>query len=310
MEVEALTKHYRKVPNVKTVRYTNVQEDTTRIAQLKTGEIDMAKLPYGTFWQLKSDPNVRIVYSKFAYLATLSYYDLPFPKEASPFHDIRVRKAASLAINRELIGRKVMHGLVTPWGDMLAPYHPGFDPSLKPPPYDPEKAKALLKEAGYPKGFKTEIVGGPAVKTECQAIAASLSKVGIIAKLNIPEAGIWSRMVREKKVRGLGRHPGPWWVGRSHPASAWSSHFSSKSPWTFYTLPEVDNGLIELAKLSDEKEIATKARAISKLYREKMVRAPLWYMNIPFGVRDRVKYWEQVPGWVFAARFEFLKLQD
>jgi len=136
-KVEAFTDHYRKVPNVKTVVYTNVQEDMTRISQLKTGEVDIVKLPYATFWQVAKDPNIRIQFSKFAYLATLAFYDLPFPKEPSPFHDIRVRKATSLAINRELICKKVMHGLDTPWGDMLAPYHAGYDPGIKPPPYDP-----------------------------------------------------------------------------------------------------------------------------------------------------------------------------
>jgi peptide/nickel transport system substrate-binding protein len=309
-EVEAVTEHYRKVPNVKTVRYTNVQEDTTRVAQLRTGEIDMAKLPYGTFWQVKGDPDIRIKFSKYAYLATLAYYDLPFPKEGSPFHDIRVRTAASLAINRKLICEKVLKGLNTPWGDLLAPYHYGYDPNLKPDPYDPEKAKELLREAGYPNGFKTEIVGGPAVKTECQAIAASLSKVGIIAKINVPEAGIWSRMVREKKVRGLGRHPGPWWVGRFHPASAWNSHLDSRSPWHYYNTPKVDEDLAELEKLTKKEEIAAKARALSKYYREERIRSVLWVQNVPFGVRKRVTYWEQTPGWVFAVLFEYLKVQD
>jgi len=307
--VEAVPDHYRKVPNVKTVVYTNVQEDMTRINQLKAGETDIAKLPYGTFWQLKSDPNITLKYSKFCYLVSLAFYNLPFPNEPNPLHDIRVRKAVSLAINRELIAKKIFHGLVTPWGDFLAPYHAGFDPSLKPPPYDPEKAKALLKEAGYPNGFETEILGGPATTTECQAIAVNLSKVGIKAKINNPEAGMWGRMVREKKARGLGRHPGPWWVGRAHPSSAWFSHFSSKSPWSYYTLPEIDKGLADMSKMSDEKEIAVKARALSKLYREKMVRSPLWVQNVPFGVGPRIKYWEQTPGWVFAVGLEYLELK-
>ena len=309
-EVEAVRDHYRQVPYVKTVRYTNVQEETTRMAQIKTGEVDIAKLPYATFWELKGDPDIRIVFSKYTYLPTLAYYDLAFPKKSSPFHDIRVRQAASIAINREMICKKVMHGLTIPWGDMLAPYHPGFDPSVKPPPYDPETAKALLKEAGYPNGFETDLTGDIPVKTEMQAMVHNLKKVGIRIKLSVPEAGILSRLRSEKKLSGLGRHPGPWWAGRWHPASAWSSHFSSKSPWTFFTMPEIDEGLDALAKLTDEKEIAAKAREISKFYREKMIRAPLWVQTVPYGVRKKIKYWEQVPGWVYIAGLEFLKLED
>ena len=56
--------------------------------------------------------------------------------------------------------------------------------------------------------------------------------------------------------------------------------------------------------------IAAKAKAMSKFYRENMVRVPLWVQNVPFGVRKRVKYWAQVPGWVYMVGFEHLKLED
>jgi peptide/nickel transport system substrate-binding protein len=239
----------------------------------------------------------------------LAYYDLPFPEEKSPFLDIRVRKAASLAINRKMICEKVLRGLNIPWGDILAPYNLGYDPSLKPEPYDPEKARALLKEAGYPDGFDTQLVSGPATKLEAQAMAANLTKVGIRAKLNVPEAGIWSRMVRERKVRGLGRHPGPWWAARSHPASAWS-HLDSKYPWCFYNTPKIDKDLAELETLTDKDAIAAKARAMSKEYRESYIRAPLWSCNVPFGLRKRVKYWKQTPGLIHGVNFEYLELVD
>ena len=60
--------------------------------------------------------------------------------------------------------------------------------------------------------------------------------------------------------------------------------------------------------VKDEKEIAKKARAITKKYAEMYIRAPLWIQNIPFGLGPRVKYWEPTPGRVFAVNFEFLEL--
>ncbi|MFC1885641.1 ABC transporter substrate-binding protein [Thermodesulfobacteriota bacterium] len=309
-EAEANTDHYRKVPNVKNVRYMNVQENATRVAMLKTGEIDIALLSGDTFREFKNHPEIRLVWSKNTYLATLAYYDLAFPKENSPLHDVRVRQACSIAINRKLICEKVLHGKNTPWGDILAPYNAGFDSTLKPDPYDPEKAMALLKEAGYPQGFETTMACTSATKLENQAIVADLSKVGIDAKLSVLEHAIWSRNCRGKKLRGLARHPGPWWVGRSHPASAWNSHLSSKSPWSFYTTPEVDKGLAELEKLTDEKEIGAKARAMSKYYRGDYIRAPLWSNNIPFALRKTIKFWAPTSGWVYAALFEYVELAD
>jgi peptide/nickel transport system substrate-binding protein len=192
----------------------------------------------------------------------------------------------------------------------LAPYNAGFDPNIKPTPYNPEKAKALLKAAGYPKGFDTTITTSPAAKTETEAIAASLRKVGIRAKVIAPEAGIWARSVMGKKARGLGRHPGPWWVGRSHPAVALESHLSSKSPWTFHVTPEIDAALVDLGNFMDQKEVSARAKALSKMYRETLIRAPLWTQNVPYGLGPRVKYWEPVSGWVFMAGLEFLELKE
>ena len=177
--------------------------------------------------------------------------------------------------------------------------------------YNPEKAKALLKEAGYPNGFDTMITADPPVRLGTEAVAVSLKKVGIRCKVNIPEHGIWVREIKQRKFRGLGSHPGPWWVSRTHPAVAFDSHLSAASPWSYFTTPEVDAELKKLARMTDQKEVAAQAAKISTMYREEqMVRAPLWAWHIPYGLGPKVKYWENVAGWVFPACFEFLTLKD
>ncbi|MFC1885825.1 ABC transporter substrate-binding protein, partial [Thermodesulfobacteriota bacterium] len=308
-EFEAVDNHYRKSPNVKHFRYLNVPENQTRIAMLTTDEVDVCHLPYGTFYQVRDNPKYRVVYSKNAYVASLAYYDLAHPDRKSPFKDVRVRKAAALAIDRKMICEKVLHGLHDPGGSFIAPYTIGYDPSVPPHPYDPKQAKALLKEAGYPNGFDIEIQCPPQYKTETQAIAANLNAVGIRAKVVVPEAGIRSRMVRSRKATGLARHPGPWWMGRRHPAAA-LDHFSDSATWCFYTTPEIDKAMMELGQMTDEKEITKKVRQITKKYAEEYIRAPLWVVNVPYGLGPRVKYWEQTPGWLFAVNFEFLELKE
>ena len=94
-------------------------------------------------------------------MTCLTFADLTFPKDPSPFHDIRVREAASLAIDREGITKKVLFGLSEPYGDFCSPITMGHDKSIKPDPYNPERAKKLLAEAGYPKGFETVITITP-----------------------------------------------------------------------------------------------------------------------------------------------------
>ncbi|MFC1885899.1 ABC transporter substrate-binding protein [Thermodesulfobacteriota bacterium] len=309
-EVTANTDHYRKVPNIKNFRLLHVKEGATRSAMLKTGEIDIAQLDPGTFWEMNNVPGIRVEWARDCYLSTLSFYDLAFPDTPSPIHDIRVRKALALGVDRKTICEKVLKGGATPQGDVLAPYNPGFDPSIKPTPYDPEKARALLKEAGYPNGFEISMTCIPSSKMEAEAIAAGFSKIGVKVKLNIPETMIWSRMVRNKKFKGIARDSGPYWNGRGHPASSMWSYTYSTSVWCFVGTPEVDKRLGELAKLSDKKEIAAAAADFSKYYRSILTRSPLWSVHRPHGLRDRIKSFKWPPGWSAPTHFEYLVLND
>jgi peptide/nickel transport system substrate-binding protein len=101
--VEAVEDHYRKVPSVRKIHFKFRVDNATIVAMLKAGEADVIKIPVPNYPELKNDPNLGIVWSKFNYGYTLVYTDLAFPNEPSPFHDIRVRDATSYAINRRAI---------------------------------------------------------------------------------------------------------------------------------------------------------------------------------------------------------------
>lgn len=108
-------------------------------------------------------------------------------KENSPFADVRVRRAANLAVNRELIAEVLLGGIGAGAGQAGTPAAFGYDPSIPPYPYDPEKAKELLAEAGYPDGFQTTahvVVGSfPADSEIYQQAAIDLAAVGIEVEL-------------------------------------------------------------------------------------------------------------------------------
>ena len=82
--------------------------------------------------------------------------DNPIP---SPFQDFRMRKAVSLAINRQAISDRVMDGLSSPAGQFSPKGYIGYSPNLNADPYDPSQAKTLMAEAGYGDGFKLTIHG-------------------------------------------------------------------------------------------------------------------------------------------------------
>lgn len=109
------------------------------------------------------------------------------PLAANPFKDLRVRRAISKAINRTALVERVMEGMATPAASLLADGFFGSSPKLKPEPYDPDGARKLLAEAGYPNGFAITIHGpiGRYVNDNLvlQAIAPMLVRIGIDTKV-------------------------------------------------------------------------------------------------------------------------------
>ena len=147
---EAFEGYWRKVPSIKRMEFHIVSEPATRLAMARRGEVDIATLMQGVFYEdLKKDPNLKMrpPLSSTRWLVYLtSQWD---PK--SPWSDVRVRKAASLAIDRKTLADVHMPGC-GPIGSLALEGDPmGLD--FPPDPYDPEQAKKLLAEAGYAKGF-------------------------------------------------------------------------------------------------------------------------------------------------------------
>lgn len=150
--VEAFEDYWRKVPNIKTMEFKLISNRTTRLAMVKRGEADIATLMTDVLMEeVKKDPKLRL-------LTPLSPVRFPIYLTAqwdpeSPWSDIRVRQAASLAIDRQTLADIHAPGQ-KPSGTFGI--EGGSDPSVvefPPDPYDPEKAKKLLADAGYPKGF-------------------------------------------------------------------------------------------------------------------------------------------------------------
>jgi peptide/nickel transport system substrate-binding protein len=113
----------------------------------------------------------------------------------NPFHDVRVREAVDLAIDRDAIRDRVMNGQAAPDNQLMRRGQFGFDPDLPPTRHDPAEAKRLLTEAGYPNGFRLTMdcqndrfVNDAAI---CQAIAQMLSHVGIVTTPEVMPHAVW-----------------------------------------------------------------------------------------------------------------------
>jgi len=308
ISLEAVQKHYRKTPSIKTVKLMYVPEPSTRLAMIKAGEADIVPLFGPHVPQVKSDPNIRIHWVREVSGSNIYYADLRDPKTPSPFHDIRVRKAVSLAINRKAICEKILFGAAEPWGDVLPSLTLGHDKSLKPEPYDPEAAKKLLAEAGYPNGFETTMHVQTTTRT-AEALVANLADVGIKVKLEKYEPGAFYANFFPRKFRGLIPYVG--WYDPERQAPAELSDFYLKGmPHAYYTTDEIDQTMRKAMYAETDEELAAWGRKISKLVRDSHITTFLWANHSPYALGPRIKSWEPTIGGIPAIEFETIVLKD
>jgi peptide/nickel transport system substrate-binding protein len=200
--MEAFEGYWRKVPSVKRLVFKSIPEPTTRLAMLKRDEVDVAYLLDGSLAEeVKRDPKLKLAFSGGIGTFYLDFFDMWDPK--SPFADQRVRKAASLAIDRNAISEAETLSASPPTGNIVPP---GFEFALKidPDPYDPSRAKQLLAEAGYPNGFDAgDLYPWPPYFSAGEAIISYLGAIGIKVRLRTMERAAFYAALGTKKLKGL-----------------------------------------------------------------------------------------------------------
>ncbi len=181
--------------NLAEIHFTPIGSDSTRVAALLSGEIDLVEpIPIQDIERIKSNANLTVMQGpelRTIFLGMDQKRDELIGasvKGKNPFKDKRVRQAFFQAIDIETIKSRVMRGASVPSNSMVAPGIRGFVPELnKRLPFDQEASKKLLAEAGYPNGFEVPMncpndryVNDNEI---CQAVAANLARVGI--KVNL-----------------------------------------------------------------------------------------------------------------------------
>jgi peptide/nickel transport system substrate-binding protein len=198
--MEANEEYWRKVPSVQRLVFQSVPEGTTRLAMLKAGEVDVAYLLEGELGEtIRNDPKLKLVFSGGIGTFFLDFLDMWDPK--SPFADQRVRKAASLAIDRQALSDADTLGASKPNGNIVLKSFQYALP-IEPDRYDPVQAKKLLAEAGYPNGFDGgELVPVPPYFVSGEAIVGYLGAVGIKTKLRTMERAAFFAALTGKKLK-------------------------------------------------------------------------------------------------------------
>ena len=193
------------------VTFRPIANDAARLAALLSGTVDLIdKLPMADVARLRDDARIAIFQhdgNRTMFLVPDAARDVsPFvtdrqgrPLDPSPLRDARVRRALSLAINRQALTARAMDGLATPANQVAPQGMFGWTPDLPTADYDPAAARRLLAEAGYPQGFRLVLhcSNGRYVndRQTCLAVAQMLTRIGIEATAETePQTVFMSRM--------------------------------------------------------------------------------------------------------------------
>jgi peptide/nickel transport system substrate-binding protein len=196
-----------------------IPEDAIRVAQLQRGEVDfIIEVPFELIPAIQNDPNLQLLRANANHVwwITLNLHE-------KPLSDKRVRHALNYAVNKEAIVRDLLKGGATVAAGALMK---GWaeDPSLRPYPYDPKKAKQLLEAAGYRNGFRTRFwvpesgTGMVAPKAIATVVQAQLREVGIRVEIETQE---WTSYLNAYSSVGLDSGKRPFGMAEM----SWNVHF-------------------------------------------------------------------------------------
>ena len=304
---EANTDYWRKTPHVKRLVFKSVPEATTRLAMLKQQEADVAYALYGSLAEeVRSDPKLKLEPTLGVASQWVSIVDQYDPK--SPWADRRVRLAANHAINWPAINDAETLGYSRLTGSMIS-HKLDFALPLEPYGYDPQKARQLLKDAGYANGFDAgDCSTDTPYASLVESIVNDLSIVGIRARVRAMERAAIQGAQKDKTVKNLTRQ-GSGAFGNA--ASRIQAFVHSKGSQSFLHDAEIDAWYEQQANERDQKKrTALLYKIQQKIYDEAYV-IPVWELGFlsASGPRVAVSGFNLIPTHLYSAPFEDVELK-
>ncbi len=289
--------------NLARIVVTPIQNPATAVAALLSGDVDLIDpVPIQDADRLDAAPEVEVIRGIEARVIMLGF---PHRAEAlrygdqgpNPFRDARVRQAVAHAVNVPAILQQIMRGSAEEASQLVSPAMRGYTPALAArPAYDPDAARALLAEAGYPDGFafgfKCTNDRYIADESVCQAITAMLARAGMEARLEaMPVSQYWDRLREgDFDMYLLGWSPGTF--DAEHPL-----RFLAATPegdlgtWNFggYSSARIDELLPAIQSELDEGARQAMLDETAGILQDEQAYVPLYVEPLIWGVRDGVE---------------------
>lgn len=293
LELEAYESYFLGRPKVDRLTVRNVAEPSTRLSALLSGEVHLAEqVPIDLVPQIESDSNLTSAVVPVA-MGLVITFDL---LAETPVSDIRVRQAIDHAIDRESLFAALLQGQGAILdGQLITEGSVGYNPNLTATPYDPDRAKALLAEAGYAEGLDLDFftpVGKYLIDRDLAiAMAAQLEEVGIRTNVQVLEWGDYSERNDQKQLSPM--HIIGWYnVGDAEFAMVWYSTNSSRSYWENQEFDELFNKAQSTIDPAEREKLFQQA---SEMMHDNLPSVFLFQLPAFYGLSKRVENWAPRP---------------
>lgn len=304
---EASEHYWRKTPEVPTLVLRVIPDASTRLAAIQNGEVDFAYGIKGDLvTQAMAQPDLRV---KSSAIPVTNFVVYASQNDAdSPWSDVRVRRAANMAIDRAGINQVAYAGLGT---ESISIIPHVMDFYWQPPaiPYDPEGAKKLLAEAGYPNGFDGGDLNASSDDELAELIQANLGGVGINMKIRTAERASYLQAVMGKELTGLVL------TGSGAPGNAATrlqQFVHSGGALSYLKNDGIDAAIDEQAENLNPEARKAQLDAIQKQLYDEAMFMPVVEFSFPVVIGPRVDYdgVNGIPGNPYTGPYEDLTLKS
>ncbi len=283
-------------PLIDTVVFKFIPESAGRVAALRKGEVDIAlRLSPAEAQSVQGVPGIRVIrypVDRVYYVAFNNIYG-----NNTAILDRRVRLAMNYAVDRRGIVKGLLDGSAQLAAGFVGPADVGWD-GAEPFPYDPDRAKQLLVEAGYPDGFATEMAcpnrAYSHINEVCEAVVRYLDKVGIQVDLNLIESNSFWERQKNKQLPAL--FVDSW---ASYYRDAYNRLAGALTPgesWASWRDPKLQEMIVEIGRTLDLKTRETLYHKLQAMMRDDPPFIYLYFPETFEGVRSRVVGYQPRPG--------------
>src|SRR5713226_6633890 len=304
--MEAFDGYWRKTPSVKRIVFKVIPDEATRLAALKRGEVDIAySIRAELADELQRTPGLTLK-APVPGAQWLYFADQWDPK--SPWHDERVRRAANLAMDLKGINQALTlgHSHLT---NSIIPESFEFYWQPPEPVYDAAKAKQLLAEAGYPKGFDAgEFFTDASYSNVAEALLNNFAEVGIRARLRPLERAAFFKAYADKSLKNI-IQGGSGAFGNA--ATRLEAFVVKGGNYAYGSYPDIDAMFQQQAVELDHKKRAAILEKMQQLVHERSIYAPIWLLGFLNGVGPRVgeSGFGLIPGFAYTAPYEDITIK-